>query len=298
MDKLVLKSYAKINLTLDVLGREENGYHNLDMIMQNIDLYDTLTFEKNNSNNIEIVSNNYRLQKEGIKKNIIYRCIEKTFDYCNYKGNRGIKITLNKTIPLEAGLAGGSSNGATSIKAINKIYNFNLTIDDMMNIGKTIGSDIPFCLVGGTARVRGLGEKVEILKPHMKANILLIKPNVSISTKYIFESLNLCDIKYRPNTLNMINAIEDNNLSNIGKELCNVLEVVTIKKYGIIEEIKGFMLDNKSLGSIMTGSGSAVFGYFEDEKTLKYCANKMKNKFQDILIFETSINNFKGREIL
>ncbi len=295
MRKIVLKSYAKINLTLDVIGKKENGYHDLDMIMQTINIYDTITFEKKENNKIEILTNNNRLQNEDMKTNIIYKCIEKTFDYCNYRGNRGIKVQLDKVIPLEAGLAGGSSNGATAIKAINELYKFNLSIDEMIEIGKEIGADIPFCIVGGTARVRGIGDEIQTLKNHMKTNILLVKPEVSVSTKYVFENLNISNIKVRPKTNILIEAIENDELNIIAQNLCNTLEVVTTKKYGIIKEIKDFMLKNKSIGAIMTGSGSAVFGYFENEELLKKCTKSLNSEFKNILIFETStINNFKG----
>lgn len=288
MEKKIKKSYAKINLTLDVLGKRTDGYHDLEMVMQTIDLYDELEFTRNDTNEIKIISNCDKLQNENIKSNIIYKVIEKTFEYCNYEGNKGIEIKLNKKIPLEAGLAGGSSNGAEAIKAVNELYGFNLTLEQMIEIGKSVGADIPFCLVGGTAKVTGIGEIVEPIKKHKKTNILIIKPNVSVSTKYIFENLKISEIEIRPDTKKMIEAIEKEDINLIAKNLCNVLEVVTIEKYDIIREIKEFMLTNKAIGSIMTGSGSCVFGYFENINDLQDCTKKMKNNFKDLLIFETT----------
>lgn len=288
MEKKLKKSYAKINLTLDVLGKRTDGYHDLEMVMQTINLYDELEFTRNDTNEIKIISNCDKLQNENIKSNIIYKVIEKTFEYCNYEGNKGIEIKLNKKIPLEAGLAGGSSNGAETIKAVNELYGFNLTLEQMIEIGKSVGADIPFCLVGGTAKVTGIGEIVEPIKKHKKTNILIIKPNVSVSTKYIFENLKISEVEIRPDTKKMIEAIEKEDINLIAKNLCNVLEVVTIKKYDIIREIKEFMLTNKAIGSIMTGSGSCVFGYFENINDLQDCTKKMKNNFKDLLIFETT----------
>ncbi len=291
MEQLTLKSYAKINLTLDVINKREDGYHDLDMVMQTINLYDTLTFQKNDSNKITIQTDSDKLQSESLKSNLIYKAIVKTFEYCNYKGNKGINIILNKVIPMEAGLAGGSSNGACAIKAINKMYNFNLSIDDMVQIGKEVGADIPFCLVGGTARVQGIGEKIQVLQPHIKAKILLVKPKVSVSTKYIFENLIINEIQNKPNTQNMIKAIEENNLNKIAKNLCNVLETVTIKKYNEIDEIKKCMMQYGGLGCIMTGSGSAIFAYFENDEQRKVCKKIIKNEYKDVLIYETETIN-------
>ncbi len=297
MDKIKLKSYAKINLTLDVIKKREDGYHDLEMVMQTVSLYDVLTFEKITDNKIIIETNNKKLQNENLKNNLVYKAIMKTFDYCNYTPRVGIKIFLEKNIPMEAGLAGGSSNGATAIKAINKMYNLNLTLDDMIEIGKCVGADIPYCLVGGTALVEGIGEKVKTLKPHIKSNILLAKPNVSVSTKYIFENLKIEDIKKRPDTKKVIQAICNNDIKEIAENLCNVLEVTTLKKYNIIEDIKKNMMEHGSLGAIMTGSGSAVFGYFENKEQLKICKSNLYNHFNDILLFETeTINNFESRE--
>ncbi len=293
MEEITLKSYAKINLTLDVIKKRADGYHDLDMVMQTINLHDTLIFQKNDSNKITIKTDNDKLKNEHLQSNLIYKAIIKTFEFCKYKGNIGINVILNKVIPMEAGLAGGSSNGACAIKAINKMYNFNLSIDEMIQIGKSVGADVPFCLVGGTARVTGIGEKIEVLKSHMKANILLAKPKISVSTKYIFENLIINDIKNKPNTKNMIKAIEKNDLNEIAKNLCNVLEGVTAKKYSEIYEIKKSMLQNGSIGSVMTGSGSAVFGYFNSYEKLKICKDNIKKQYKDILLYETTtINSF------
>ncbi len=296
MKKLIKRSYAKINLTLDVLNKRDDGYHNLEMIMQTINLYDELEFIKNDSDEITIKSNCDRLQKEDIKSNIIYKAIQKTFDYCQYNKSRGVDVILNKNIPLEAGLAGGSSNGAVAIKAINEMYDFNLTLQEMIDIGKSVGADIPFCLVGGTAKVTGIGEKIEPLKPHKKTDILLVKPNVSVSTKYIFDNLKINEIKNRPNIEKVIHCIENDNIKEVAKNLFNALEVVTFEEYDIIREIKEFMIENKSLGALMTGSGSCVFGYFENAEDLKICEEKLKKKFRDILVYKTTINNYGSRE--
>ncbi len=291
MKSITKKSPAKINLTLDVLNKREDGYHNLQMIMQTIDLCDELTFEVTNTGEIEIITNCDRLKTEQTKNNLIYKAIMKTFEYCNYTKCEGLRVTLNKVIPLEAGLAGGSSNASTAIKAVNKLYNFNLSIDDMIEIGKSVGADVPFCIVGGTALVEGIGDKVTPLPPHIKSNVLVVKPKVAVPTKYIFENLNIDDIESRPNTDKVLEGIKNQDLNTIASNICNTLEVVTIKKYNIINDIKNAMLQSNSLGSIMTGSGSAIYGYFKNKEDMKQCGIKILEQFEDVQVFETSTIN-------
>lgn len=200
---------------------------------------------------------------------------------------QGVRIHIEKNIPVSAGLAGGSTDAAAVLKGLNEIFELNLSEQQLMEIGREIGADVPFCLVGGTALCEGIGEKVIKLKSAPQMNILIAKPEVYVSTQAVYEALDLSKIKKRPNIEAMISAIEEGNVKEIAKNLCNVLEVVTVNQYPVINRVKDIMRNNNALGTVMTGSGPAVFGIFGNKYNALKAAERLKVFIKEIILTTT-----------
>lgn len=284
MKKIKLDAYAKINLSLDVLGKRENGYHELSMIMQQIDLKDIISItEISEQNKIIINSNNPRVPLDST--NIVYKAWEILSN--RYDINKGVCIDIQKNIPLAGGLAGGSTDAAAVLKGLNEIWNLRLADKELMNISLEIGSDIPFCIMGGTALAEGIGEKLTPLKSFAGKYILIANPGVEVSTAYVYKNLDLKSIKERPNIKNIIEYIEKDNIQSLAKEMKNVLETVSIDKYPIINEIKSDMIDKGAIGSLMSGSGATVFGIFDDKDKLNYCKKNLEEKIETVIATKT-----------
>ncbi len=266
MEQIKLKSRAKINLSLDVIGKRSDGYHEVEMVMQQIDLYDNIIINERNDNEIKIFTNCEYIPKNST--NIAYKSADKlrsVFSIC-----KGVDIHIDKHIPVAAGLAGGSSNAAAVLKGLNKLWSLGLSQKELMDIGVTIGADIPFCILGGTALAEGIGEKLTPIDSNIKNTwIVLAKPPISVSTKEVYEGLNLSKIKNRPNTTKLINSIKKGNLYSVSNNIGNVLETVTEKKYSVITEIKRKMMEYNALGSMMSGSGPTVFGIYKNYERAK-----------------------------
>lgn len=256
-----LNAYAKINITLDIVGKCNDGYHNLKSVMQTISLHDKVTLTKNNSNNITISVNWPFLVND--KRNIAYMAASLFFKETGIEC--GLNIDIEKTIPMGAGLGGGSADAAAVLIGLNKMFGFPLHNDTLSSLGLLCGSDVPFCLVRGTFLAEGKGEILTPLTPFPKCHILIVKPNISLGTKSVFESLNYKNIKHHPNTDGVINALCNGNLFDISIRVYNVLEEAVRDRYKCIDLYKGIMLDCGALGSSMTGSGTAVFGIFENK---------------------------------
>ncbi len=281
MEKVVLKANAKINLTLDVTGKREDGYHILDMIMHSINIYDEITIKKNYKNIINVSSNISGLETD--ESNSAYKAAsiiksEKEFD--------GVDIFINKNIPIGAGMAGGSADAAAVIVGINKLFNLELGSEKMKEIALKVGADVPFCIDGGCVRARGIGQIMEKL-PTVDLNLLIIKPDESISTEYVYKNLNLAEIKRRPDNINFINSMAKNELDEMVKYMDNVLESVTTKNIEQILEIKKDMLKFKAKVSMMTGSGTAVFGIFDSISDLNTCYENIKAKYKNVFCTKT-----------
>lgn len=283
MDKILVECPAKINLSLDVIGKREDGYHNLKMIMQSITLFDEVTLEKS-SNNITISCNNSNIPVN--KDNICYKVAKSMMEKYNLEG--GIKILINKNIPIAAGLAGGSTDAAGVIKGINKLYNLNLSIDVMKQIGLSVGADVPFCISMGTALAEGVGEIITRLNP-VKAWCVLAKPDISVSTGAVFGNLKINEIIKHPDTELLIEYINNNDLENLSENMVNVLETVTIKKYPIILEIKNIMMEFNALGSLMSGSGPTVFGLFDDRSAAEKCYHRLRDYLKEVYLVSTEV---------
>ncbi|KEI00336.1 4-(cytidine 5'-diphospho)-2-C-methyl-D-erythritol kinase [Clostridium botulinum] len=279
---MLFKAYAKINISLDVVGKRDDGYHMLEMIMQRIELYDILDIVKNNSGiNIKCNKNYVPLDE----RNLVYKAAKLFIDKYNING--GIDFNIIKNIPVAAGLAGGSADAATTLIAMRQLYNVDVSDDELCNLGLKIGADVPYCIKGGTALCEGIGEKVTQLKSFHGNILVLIKPNFGVSTKEVYKNLDINKIYKHPDTKGLINAIENNDLKYISENMRNVLENVTLKKHIILKEIKQKMVKDGALGAMMSGSGPSVFGLFDDMLKAQRCYEHFKNKYNEVYITRT-----------
>lgn len=276
---LIKKTPAKINLTLDVTGKLENGYHTLSMIMQSIDVCDELSFEKTADETILFSMNKDLPDKIPAEKNLVYKAAKLMKD--TFKIDGGFKIHLTKNIPAAAGLAGGSSDCAATLIGINELCGLGLDIEKLCEIGVKLGADVPFCIRKGTMLAEGIGEILTPLTPLTGIPVLLIKPNISISTPYVYKHLKLNELDYHPDNKAVISYIKDNNIKKIAASLSNVLETVTIPENPIIAELKRYLTENGAIGSLMSGSGPTTFGIFENMETAKKAYEKAKADYPD-----------------
>lgn len=281
MEKIILESYGKINLSLDVLGKRKDGYHELNTIMQEIELKDTIILEEK-ATGIKIQSNDKNLPLDNT--NLVYKAWEKIMDKVGE--NRGISITIDKKIPLAAGLAGGSSNAASVLKGLNQLWNLKLSKEELMDMGLEIGADVPFCITGGTAWARGIGEKLTRLKPFSDKMLLLANPGIFVSTKKVYNNLDLNQMG-NINIEKIIYFIEEEDLLKLGQNMANTMEKTVIKKYPIIAQIKKDMLKYGALGSLMSGSGPTVFGLFDDKEKLLRCKEELEKKVPIVIATKT-----------
>lgn len=276
---LIKKTPAKINLTLDVTGKLENGYHTLSMIMQSIDVCDELSFEKTADETILFSMNKDLPDKIPAEKNLVYKAAKLMKD--TFKIDGGFKIHLTKNIPAAAGLAGGSSDCAATLIGINELCGLGLDIKKLCEIGVKLGADVPFCIRKGTMLAEGIGEILTPLTPLTGIPVLLIKPNISISTPYVYKHLKLNKLDYHPDNKAVISYIKDNNIKKIAASLSNVLETVTIPENPIIAELKRYLTESGAIGSLMSGSGPTTFGIFENMETAKKAYEKAKADYPD-----------------
>ncbi len=281
------KAYAKLNIALDVVRKRVDGYHDMKMIMQTINLFDTIKIKKNNSGEIKLNSN--ANITENVESNLVYKAAKLVLEESGLFGTVGLDIFIEKNIPMGAGMAGGSADCATTILCLNELLELNLSIERMIDLGKMLGSDVPYCLVGGTKLVEGVGDIISPLSNHPQTCVLVAKPRKSISTKLIFENLNLDNKKEVPNFDELILGIEKGSVEHIAKNFCNVFEDVTIPLCEEIQEIKDTMNANGAINSLMTGTGSTVFGYFENEDDAKKCCDILRQKSDLELVEVTNL---------
>lgn len=276
---LIKKTPAKINLTLDVTGKLENGYHTLSMIMQSIEVCDELSFEKTADETILFSMNKELPDKIPAEKNLVYKAAKLMKD--TFKIDGGFKIHLTKNIPAAAGLAGGSSDCAATLIGINELCGLGLDIEKLCEIGVKLGADVPFCIRKGTMLAEGIGEILTPLTPLTGIPVLLIKPNISISTPYVYKHLKLNELDYHPDNKAVISYIKDKNIKKIAASLSNVLETVTIPENPIIAELKRYLTEIGAIGSLMSGSGPTTFGIFKNMETAKKAYEKAKADYPD-----------------
>ena len=287
MNEISVKALAKINLGLDVLRRREDGYHEVSMVMQTIHLYDRLEIFKNTSGNITMETNLSFLPTN--ENNLVYKAAKLLCDEFSIKD--GIHVNLQKRIPVAAGMAGGSTDAAAVLYGVNKIFDLGLTQQQLMERGVKIGADVPYCIMRGTALAEGIGEKLSPLPPMVKCTVLIAKPGISVSTKFVYENLKLDENTVHPDMQRLIADIKEKDLHKIAKDMGNLLETVTIPAYPIIAEIKEHMMLHGAVGAMMSGSGPTVFGLFEDENTARAAYEAMKESGLAKQVYLTSIYN-------
>ena len=287
MEQITRKAYAKINIGLDVLRRREDGYHELKMIMQTVDICDDLLFEKMPQTGIVIRTDHEELPVDG--NNLIYKAADLLF---REKGiTEGVQITLTKRIPIAAGMAGGSSDAAATMHGVNELFGMGYSIQELQELGVKLGADIPYCLVGGTMLSEGIGEILTPLPAPPDCFLVVAKPDINVSTAFVYGNLHADRLTYHPDIDGMVRALQTGNLRGITDRLGNVLETVTIKEYPIIEEIKELMRSMGAENALMSGSGPSVFGIYTDRKTAEAAAHAVEERKLAGQIFVTTFRN-------
>lgn len=273
MDSYLIKAYAKINLGLDVVRRLENGYHEVRMIMQTVGIHDELML-KRTEKGITVTTDSGELPTD--ENNLIYKAAKLMLE--TYHIPSGLHIHLKKNIPVAAGMAGGSTDAAATFKGINRLFDLDCTLEELMKLGVQIGADVPYCVMGGTALAEGIGEKLTSLNPAPDCYLLVAKPDIQVSTKYVYEHLDAEGIKKHPDIDGMVEAIWEESLQGILDRMENVLESVTVEKYPIIQKIKDRMRELGALNSLMSGSGPTVFGIFISERQAREAYVQMEKE--------------------
>ena len=275
MNSISLKSRAKINLSIDVIGKREDGYHIVEMIMQTIDLYDDIKL------------------KELEEDNIVYKAAKLIKEKMDIK--KGIEIFIKKNIPVAAGMAGGSSNAAAVLVGLNELWKLGLSKDELRDLGLKLGADVPFCIEGGTALAEGIGEKLTYIKGINKdVNILVCKPDIFVSTKEVYQSLDIKNIEKRPDNKLLIEKLKNDDIVSVSNNMVNVLEEVTSKKYSDIKVIENIIAKNGAMGTMMSGSGPTVFGFFDNEEKAKRARVELLENYSQVYVVTSSE---KGVEI-
>ena len=282
-----LKALAKINLGLDVVRRREDGYHEVRMIMQTIHLYDRLDIKRTKESGIQIQTNLSFLPVN--ENNLIYKAAKLLMD--EFSITDGVSVKLDKRIPVAAGMAGGSTDAAAMLFGMNRLFSLGLTKRQLMERGVQIGADVPYCIMRGTALAEGIGEELSPLAPMVKCPVLIAKPSISVSTKFVYQNLKLDDATIHPDIDRLIADIRAKNLYDIAAHMGNVLETVTIPNYPVIDEIKKHMLSNGAVGAMMSGSGPTVFGLFDDAATAKKAYKAMRSSHLARQVYLTSVYN-------
>jgi len=277
-----LKAYAKINLSIDILRKRDDGYHDVRMIMQSISLHDILNFGIR-KNDIKLYCTEPYVPCDS--RNIVYKALE--LIKSRYHVSCGMEVDIEKRIPVAAGLAGGSTDGAAAIIAANKLWNLNMSYEDMVDIGRRVGADVPFCIRGGSALAEGIGEKITRLPFIGEVHIVLAKPPIGVSTKEVYQGLKLDEITKRPDIDRIIKALAEGNVRYVADNMVNVLETVTIKKYPVIGEIKSIMIQFGALGSLMSGSGPTVFGLFQTKECAEKCYHRLQDYIKEVYMVQT-----------
>ncbi len=291
-DTAIVKARAKINIILDVVGKRDNGYHDIRTVMQTLDLHDIVTVrrlrEKDGSNSgISLITNSDKIPKDNT--NLAYRaaeCMKK-----RYSLGDGIEIQIDKNIPVAAGLAGGSADCAAVILGIKDVFNLNISEGILSEIAAALGADVPYCLKGGTFLAEGIGEKLTKLSSFPFMYVLVVKPDISVSTPWVYKNFDSVGKKEFPNVDRMIDCISNSNINGICESVCNVLESVTVFKYPIIDDIKRSMIDKGALTAMMSGSGPSVFGLYRDRDTCAGASEYISGKFGFEECFVTEISN-------
>ena len=291
---LSLKAYGKINLGLDVLRRREDGYHDVRMIMQTVGIFDRVDLIWKEEPGIQVETNLYYLPTN--ENNLVYKAAKLLMD--EFQVQEGLLIRLRKFIPVAAGMAGGSSDAAAVLFGVNKMFRLGLTTEELMERGVKIGADVPYCILRGTALSEGIGEVLTSLSPVPQCQVLVAKPGINVSTKFVYENLHANDLRpeQHPDIDGMIRAIKAQDLQGIADKLGNVLETVTVKEYPVIQEIKDKMLEFGAIGSLMSGSGPTVFGLFTNPKAAQQAYEELRYGESSGLAKPVYLTNFYNQK--
>lgn len=291
MRHMELKALAKINLGLDVLGRRENGYHDVRMIMQSVYLYDEVKLDQSEEPGIRVGTNlGFLPTGEG---NIAYKAAQMLTD--EFGIGPGIDISLNKHIPVAAGLAGGSADAAAVLFGLNRMFGLKLSQKELMERGVKLGADVPYCIMRGTVLAEGIGEALTVLPAMPKCTVLIAKPPVSVSTKVVYEALDAREITVHPDIDGIIEGLKEGNLKRIASSMGNVLESVTIPMHPVIEQIKDEMKAAGALNAMMSGSGPTVFGLFENRAAARDAQRRIREKALTRQVYVTSIHSVRRK---
>lgn len=267
-------AYAKLNLTLDILGKRPDGYHDLRMVMTSVDLQDVLTVTISESGGLHLTTNLHFLPQNDT--NLAARAANSFFKETGLS-MPGLNIDIKKAIPVCAGMAGGSSDGAAMLRILRRSYTPEMPMEELCAIGARVGSDVPYCVVGGTALVEGRGEHIKPVAPMPDCYFVICKPPFPISTPELFAQVRLKRLRCHPDTAGMLAALEQGDLEGVAHRLYNVFEEVLPRKYALVFELKNQLLENGAMAASMTGSGPSVFGIFDQEKTACGAVEAMKS---------------------
>ena len=285
-----LRALAKINLGLDVIRKREDGYHEVRMIMQTINMYDQLEIDIKEEPGISITTNLPFIPTN--ENNLVYKAAKLLMD--EFHIEKGITVELQKFIPVTAGMAGGSSDAAATMIGMNRLFGLGLTVRQLMERSVSIGADVPYCLLRGTALAEGIGEKLRPLPPCPNCYVLIGKPSISVSTKFVYEKLDAGNIEEHPDIDRILEGLQWHNLNKISENMGNVLESVTIPAYPIIEEIKNHMKEHGAVNAMMSGSGPTVFGLFDDKMVAERACEALRESHLARTVFLTTVFNNGG----
>ena len=291
MNRIELKALGKINLGLDVLGRRENGYHDVRMVMQTLYLYDQITIIKKETPGIEVKTNLFYLPVD--ENNLAYRAAKLLMDEFDVK--EGVSIYLDKHIPVAAGMAGGSSNAAAVLFGINRMFDLGLSQQELMDRGVKLGADVPYCIMRGTVLAEGIGEILTPLPALPKCYVLIAKPPISVSTKLVYEKLDSHEIEDHPDIDGILEGLEAQDIKKIASCMGNVLEKVTVEEYPVIEDIKNVMKEQGALNAMMSGSGPTVFGIFDNKHLARNAADKIRKMELAKQVYVTNVHNARRK---
>ena len=277
MDKIELKAYGKINIGLDVIRKREDGYHDLDMIMQTVGVYDdviisrkdgTQTYEIEVSTDADVLPND--------KGNLAFMAAKVLMEAYDIKSK--VKIHINKRIPIAGGMAGGSADCAAVLRGVNKLFQLGLTDEQLQEYGVKLGADVPYCIVGGTKRAQGIGEILIDLPTPPKCYVIIAKPDAFVSTKFVYSHIRPVQIENHPDIDGIIESIKAGDLYGMCEKIANVMEDVTIPEYPIIQKVKDILKSNGAVNALMSGSGPTVFGIYDDEEKAKQSMDALSGK--------------------
>lgn len=291
MDRLELKALGKINLGLDVLGRRENGYHDVRMVMQTVYLYDRIIMKKSKTPRIRLETNLYYLPVN--ENNLAYQAAQMLMD--EFHIEEGVSIQLDKHIPVAAGMAGGSSNAAAVLFGMNRMFSLGLSQKELMERGVKLGADVPYCIMRGTVLAEGIGEILTPLSPMPKCYVLIAKPAISVSTKMVYEKLDSHEIEDHPDIDGILAGLKAGDLKKVAGSMGNVLERVTVDAYPVIDQIKKMMIKEGALNAMMSGSGPTVFGIFEEKATARKAADAIRDARLTKQVYVTNIHNARRK---